>query len=55
MLIDSHRNVLKKESLNRAEKGYSLSFNLAEYPTGWYVVGISGTDNFHFDKMIHVN
>jgi hypothetical protein len=52
ILIDAMGNVLSRETLEYALKGQRLEFNLEEYPTGWYVVGISGTDNFHFEKMI---
>ena len=55
MLIDSYGMVLSKESLESAVRGFKVSFDLSRYPTGWYVVGISGNDNFHFEKMVHVN
>ncbi|MCB0481186.1 MAG: hypothetical protein KDC83_07120 [Flavobacteriales bacterium] len=53
-LIDANGMVLKKEVFGQAFKGQKVSFDLVEYPAGWYVVGISGKDNMHFEKMIRV-
>lgn len=55
MLIDAFGNTLQKELFDRAFKGQKVSFDLTQYPAGWYIVGISGTDNMHFEKMIRVD
>lgn len=55
VLMNSEGAILKNEKFDRINKNQTLEFDLQGYPTGWYVIGISRADNFHFDKMIHVN
>lgn len=54
MLVNSQGNVLKKYIYDRTVKGQTVSFDLSLYPRGWYIVGITGADNFHFEKMMLV-
>ncbi|MGB0404373.1 MAG: hypothetical protein ACPGEG_09775 [Salibacteraceae bacterium] len=47
-------SVLFEEDFLSVQNEQSLTFDLSEYKSGWYVIGIIGVDNAHFEKMILV-
>lgn len=55
MVIASDGRNVETHDYNQISAGENLTLDLSGLSKGWYVVGIVGEDNAHFEKMIHVN
>jgi len=54
-VLTAEGKIIFDKSFDNVFEGQSIEFSLSEYSGGWYVLGIIGVDNAHFEKMILVN
>ncbi len=54
-VLNANGSVVVEKEYNEITVGQRFEVDLSEFESGWYVVGIIGTDNAHFEKMILVN
>lgn len=53
-ILNSSGAIIYSKTSNNVQIGDVITFDLQGFPFGWYVVGIIGSDNAHFEKMIYV-
>jgi len=54
-VVTAEGRIVFDKTFDIVHKEQSVEIDLSEYSSGWYVLGIIGADNAHFEKMILLN